>query len=49
MITILVSTQFVLGALIDHYGLLGAEIRPMTLQKVAGIGMLMLGVWLIIR
>jgi transporter family-2 protein len=49
LITILVATQFILGALIDHYGLLGAEIRPMTMQKLAGIGILMLGVWLIIR
>ena len=49
MITILVATQFILGALIDHFGFLGAEIRLMTLQKVAGIGILMLGVWLIIR
>jgi len=48
-ITILVASQFILGALIDHYGILGAEIRPVTMQKLAGIGILMLGVWLIIR
>jgi transporter family-2 protein len=48
-ITLLVATQFIFGALIDHYGLLGAEIRPLTLQKFAGIGVLMFGVWLIIR
>ena len=48
-ITILVATQFILGAVIDHYGLLGAEVRPFTLQKLAGIATLMLGVWLIIR
>jgi transporter family-2 protein len=48
-ITILVASQFILGALFDHYGILGAEIRPITLQKLAGIGTLMLGVYLIIR
>jgi len=48
-ITILVATQFILGAVIDHYGILGADIRPFTIQKLAGIGTLMLGVWLIIR
>ena len=48
-ITILVASQFIVGALIDHYGILGAEIRPLTIQKFAGIATLMLGVWLIIR
>ena len=48
-ITLLVATQFIFGALIDHYGLLGAEIRPFTLQKLSGIGILLLGVYLIIR
>ncbi|NCF67704.1 MAG: EamA-like transporter family protein [Chloroflexi bacterium] len=48
-ITIIVASQFIFGALIDHYGLLGAEIRPFSLQKLIGIGTLMLGVWLIIR
>ena len=48
-ITILVASQFILGALIDHYGWLAAEIRPFTMQKFAGIGILMFGVWLIIR
>jgi len=48
-ITLIIASQFVFGAIIDHFGLLGAEIRPLTLQKTAGIGILMLGVWLIIR
>ena len=48
-ITILVATQFILGAVFDHFGIFGASIRPLTLQKFAGIGILMLGVWLIIR
>jgi transporter family-2 protein len=48
-ITILVATQFILGAVFDHYGILGADIRPFTIQKLAGIGTLMLGVWLILR
>ncbi len=47
--TIMVTTQFVLGAVFDHYGWLGGELRPLTLQKAAGILILLLGVWLIIR
>lgn len=48
-ITILVASQFILGAVFDHFGVLGAEVRPFSLQKLAGVGVLMLGVWLIIR
>jgi transporter family-2 protein len=47
--TVIVATQFILGALFDHFGVLGAEVQPLTAQKVAGIGLLLLGVWLIIR
>ncbi|MCL4263889.1 MAG: DMT family transporter [Anaerolineae bacterium] len=47
--TIIVTTQFVLGAVFDHFGALGSEVRPLTLQKAAGILVLLVGVWLIIR
>jgi transporter family-2 protein len=48
-VTLLIASQFAFGALIDHYGLLGAEIRPLTLQKVAGVLILLGGVWLVVR
>lgn len=47
--TILIATQFVLGGIIDHFGWFGAEIRPLDPTKLLGVGVLMLGVWLIIR
>jgi transporter family-2 protein len=47
--TIIVAAQFVMAALIDHFGWLGAEVRPMELTRLAGIGVLILGVWLITR
>jgi transporter family-2 protein len=47
--TIIVAAQFVMAALIDHFGWLGAEVRPMELTRMAGIGVLILGVWLITR
>lgn len=47
--TILVATQFVLGAIFDHFGVFGAEIRPYTTQKFLGTIILFIGVWLIIR
>lgn len=47
--TILITTQFVLGGVIDHFGWFGAEVRPLDATKLLGIGVLLLGVWLIIR
>jgi transporter family-2 protein len=47
--TILVASQFILGALLDHFGILGADLRPLNLTRLAGIGVMLLGVWLIIR
>jgi transporter family-2 protein len=48
-LTILVASQFIVGALLDHFGILGASLRPIDLSRMAGIGTLLLGVWLIIR
>lgn len=47
--TVMVATQFVMGAVIDHYGLFGAVVRPMDLTKVLGLGLLMAGVTLLVR
>jgi bacterial/archaeal transporter family-2 protein len=47
--TILVATQFIGGALIDHWGLMGAEVRLLDLPKLIGIGVVLVGIWLIIR
>lgn len=48
-LTILVAAQFITGALMDHFGLLGAELRPLDPSRLAGIGTLLLGVWLVVR
>lgn len=47
--TLIVATQFIVGAILDHFGLLGAELRPLTLSRSIGIAVLLLGVWLIVR
>ncbi len=47
--TIFIATQFVLGGIIDHFGWFSAEIRPLDLSKLLGIGVLLLGVWLVVR
>lgn len=48
-LTILIASQFIVGALLDQFGILGAELRPLSLTRLAGIGVMLFGVWLIIR
>ena len=48
-LTVLVASQFIVGALLDHFGILGADLRPLNLSRLAGIGVMLLGVWLIVR
>ncbi len=47
--TLMVSAQFISGALMDHYGLLGAELRQLTMSRVLGIAIMLFGVWIVIR
>jgi transporter family-2 protein len=46
--TVMIATQFLVGALLDHYGLLGAELRRLTLPRAGGIAVMLAGVWLTI-
>lgn len=48
-LSILIATQFIVGAMLDHFGILGADLRPLNLTRLGGIGVMLLGVWLIIR
>jgi len=47
--TIIVASQFIMAALLNHFGWLGATLRPIELPRLAGIGVLILGVWLMTR
>ena len=47
--TIIVTAQFVVGAMLDHFGILGAASRPLELSRLLGMGVLLVGIWLIIR
>jgi transporter family-2 protein len=47
--TIIVASQFLTIAILDHFGLMGAVVRPLDLSRLAGFGVLILGVWLIMR
>jgi transporter family-2 protein len=47
--TIIVAAQFIMAVLLDHFGWLGATVRPIELTRLMGMGTLILGVWLIIK
>jgi len=47
--TIIVSAQFVVAALIDHFGVLGATTRPLDLSRMLGMALLLAGIWLTMR
>ena len=49
VLTLFVASQFFVGAGLDHFGLLGAEVRPLDLSRASGLGVILFGVWLVIR
>jgi transporter family-2 protein len=47
--TVIICSQLAVAAVLDHFGILGAEVRPLTVSRLAGIGVVLLGVWLTLR
>jgi bacterial/archaeal transporter family-2 protein len=47
--TLILASQFLLAAVIDHFGFLGALQRPLGPGQLAGMGLVLAGVWLVIR
>jgi transporter family-2 protein len=48
-VTLIVAGQLILSAVLDHFGWLGATPRPIDMQRLIGILVLFVGVWLIVR
>ncbi|MBM3145739.1 MAG: DMT family transporter [Chloroflexi bacterium] len=46
---LIVASQFLLAALIDHFGWFQASLRPLDLPRLMGFGLMMLGVWLVVK
>jgi uncharacterized membrane protein YdcZ (DUF606 family) len=44
-----VAGQLIVGVLIDQFGVLGTLVRPLDLIRVAGLALVLLGAWLVIR
>ncbi len=47
--TVVVTTQYIIGGFIDHFGLLDSTVHTLDASRITGIGMLLGGVWLILR
>ena len=47
--TLIVATQFLIAALIDHFGFFAAEIRPIDSGRLIGLFLMLTGVWLVVR
>lgn len=48
-LTVTIVVQLVMGAIIDHFGLLGATHHPLDISRIVGMLVLFVGTWLIIR
>lgn len=48
-VLITVTAQLAVSAFLDHFGFLGAAVRPITILRGAGIAVMFLGVWLTVR
>lgn len=48
MIALFIAGQLIAATLLDHYGILAEAPKPVTLQKILGIGVLAVGAFLIL-
>ncbi len=47
--TVIVASQLVAAVMLDHLGIFGATVHTMDLPRIAGLLLLILGVWLVLR
>jgi transporter family-2 protein len=48
-VSLIVTTQLGVGVLLDHYGLLALDGRPLAPARAAGMALLLVGCWLVLR
>ena len=47
--TIMVASQLIAAVVLDHFGLFGAAARVLSVQRLVGLVVMILGVWLILK
>ena len=45
----IVAGQLLVSTILDHFGMLGAMVRPLDLTRAIGLAVVLLGVWLTVR
>jgi transporter family-2 protein len=48
-ITLIISGQLLIAAAIDHFGVLGVGPKPISIDRVLGLGLVLLGAWWAMR
>ena len=46
---ILLAGQLLIGTVLDHFGLLGAAVRPLDFTRIFGLSVVLVGVWLSVK
>jgi transporter family-2 protein len=49
VVTLIIIGQLLIGAVIDHFGWLNVPVHPISVTRILGIGVLLVGGWLIAR
>jgi transporter family-2 protein len=49
VIMLVIVGQLIAGAVIDHFGWLNVPVHPISVTRILGIGVLLVGGWLIAR
>ena len=47
--SLIIASQLVVASLLDHFGLLGLAQRSISMMRLAGMGVLLLGAWMVLR
>lgn len=47
--SLIIASQLIAAALLDHFGLLGLEQYALSWIRIAGMGVLLLGAWMILQ
>lgn len=48
-VTLIIAGQLLVAATLDHFGVLGLDTKPLSLERVLGLGLVMIGAWWTLR
>ena len=48
-ITLIIAGQLIMATCIDHFGVFEVQARPLSREKLSGLALVLLGVWLMVK